>query len=67
MEYTKNTEKFSIGFGNTKIAGIGKLSDAQQITDRLSKKAVARKAVTAGIQAMAVATVVGLKIKFSKK
>jgi len=67
MEYTKNTENFSIGFGDTKIAGIGKLSDAQPITDRLSKKAVARKAVTAGIQAMAVATVVVLKIKFSKK
>lgn len=67
MEYTKNTEKFSFGFGSTKTAGIGKLSDSRQITGGLSKKVIAKKAVTAGLQAMAVATVVGLKIKFSGK
>lgn len=67
MEYTKNTEKFSFGFGSTKTAGIGKLSDSRKITGRLSKKVIAKKAVTAGLQAMSVATVVGLKVKFSGK
>lgn len=67
MEYKKNTEKFSFGFGNIRTAGIGKISEVQQITVKLSKKSVARKAVTAGVQAMAVAVAVGLKIKFSGK
>lgn len=67
MEYKKNTEKFSFGIGNTRVAGTGRLSDSQRITAELSKKAVARKAVTAGVQAMAVSVAVGLKIKFSGK
>ncbi|MDE6678924.1 MAG: hypothetical protein K2K02_07770 [Ruminococcus sp.] len=67
MEYTKNTERFSFGFGRTKVAGTGKLSDSRRITAKLSAKAVAGKAVTAGLQAMAVATVSGLKVKFSGK
>ena len=57
MEYTKNNERFSFGFGSTKVSGIGRLSDSRRITAKLSAKAVARKAVTAGLQAMAVATV----------
>lgn len=67
MEYEKNNGKFSFGFGSTKVAGKGRLSGAVPITERLSGKAVAKKAVSAGLQAMAVATVVGLKVKFSRK
>lgn len=67
MEYEKNTEKFSFGFGSTRVAGTGKISDRRKITAKLSGKAVAKKAVAAGVQAMAAAAVIGLKIKFSKK
>lgn len=67
MEYEKNTGKFSFGFGTDRTAGVGKLSDIQKIPAKYSKKAIVEKAVTAGVQAMAVAAVVGLKIKFSGK
>ncbi|MCM1506789.1 MAG: hypothetical protein NC177_06595 [Ruminococcus flavefaciens] len=67
MEYEKTGENFSFGVGTVKTAGAGKLSEAEKITGKLSNKAIAKKAVTAGLQAMAVATVVGLKVKFSRK
>lgn len=67
MEYEKNKEKFSFGFGSTRVAGKGKLSDSQRITAKLSRKAVVKKAVVTGVKAMAVATVVGMKVKFSGK
>ena len=67
MEYEKNTEKFSLGFGSTKVAGTGKLSESQRITAKLSGKVIAKKAFTVGVQAMAIAAVVGLKVKFSGK
>lgn len=67
MEYEKTGEKFSFGIGTTKIAGMGKLSDSKKISGRPSGKTIAKKAVSAGIQAMAVTAVIGLKIKFSGK
>lgn len=67
MEYEKNTEKFSFGVGSARIAGKGRLSDSRKITDKYSGKVLAKKAVIAGVQAMAVAAVVGLKVKFSGK
>lgn len=67
MEYEKNTGKFTFGLGNTRTAGIGKLSDAQQITEKISGKVIAKKAVSAGLQAMAVTAVIGLKVKFARK
>lgn len=67
MEYEKNTEKFSFGVGNTRVAGTGRLSDSQKIMAKYSGKTLAKKAVVAGVQAMAVAAVVGLKVKFSGK
>lgn len=67
MEYEKNTEKFSFGIGSTRVAGKGRLSDSQKIMAKYSGKTLAKKAVVAGVQAMAVAAVVGLKVKFSGK
>lgn len=67
MEYEKNTEKFSFGIGSTRVAGKGRLSGSQKIMAKYSGKTLAKKAVVAGVQAMAVAAVVGLKVKFSGK
>lgn len=67
MEYEKTGEKFSFGIGTTKVAGTGKLSDSRKISGRQSRKAIAKRAVSAGLQAMAVTAVIGLKIKFSEK
>lgn len=66
MEYEKTGEKFSFGIGTAKIAGTGKLSDSKK-AGRASGKTIAKRAVSAGLQAMAVTAVIGLKIKFSEK
>ncbi|MDE5558654.1 MAG: hypothetical protein K2J32_13390 [Ruminococcus sp.] len=67
MEYKKTSEKFSFGIGTTKTAGVGKLSDNKRISGRCSGKAIAKKAVTAGLQAMAVTAVIGIKCRLSGK
>ena len=67
MEYKKTSEKFSFGIGTIKTAGVGKLSDSKRISGRCSGKAIAKKAVTASLQAMAVTAVIGIKCRFSSK
>ena len=67
MEYEKNTGKFSFGFGTARTAGVGKISDIQKIQVKHSNKVIAKKAVIAGLQAMATIAVIGLKIRFSGK
>ena len=66
MEYEKTGEKFSFGIGTTKVAGVGKLSESKKV-GRTTGKTIAKRAVSAGLQAMAVTAVIGLKIKFSGK
>ena len=61
MEYGKTGKKISFGIGTVRTVGIGKLSDGKKITGRCSAKTVAERAVTAGIQAMAVTAVIMLK------
>lgn len=67
MEYEKTGEKFSFGIGTEKTAGAGKLSDSKKISGKLSGKAIAEKAVSAGLKAMAVTAVIGIKCRFSGK
>ncbi len=65
MEYIKNNEKFSFGFGNEKVAGQGNLLNNHQVMSEHSKKFPVEKAVTIGIQLIAVATIT--KLKFFRK
>lgn len=67
MEYGKTGEKFSFGFGNTKTAGVGKISDSRKISGKLSGKTIAKKAVASGLQAMAVTAVIAIKSRISGK
>ncbi|MDE5861446.1 MAG: hypothetical protein K2H28_04555 [Ruminococcus sp.] len=67
MEYRKTGEKFSFGIGTVSTAGIGKLSDGKKITGRCSAKTIAERAVTAGIQAMAVTGVIILKCHINNR
>lgn len=65
MEYTKNNEKFSFGFGTEKVAGKGNLLNNRQAMSGHSKKFLVKKAVTVGIQIIAVTAIT--KFKFFKK
>ena len=67
MEYRKTSEKFSFGIGTTKTVGIGKLSDGKRISGGYSVKTVAERAVSAGLQAMAVTAVVTFKCRLNDK
>ena len=65
MEYRKTGEKFSFGIGTTKTAGIGKLSDGKKISGGYSVKTITERAVSAGLQAMAVTAVVAFKCRLN--
>lgn len=67
MKYQKKTEKFSFGIGTAKTAGAGKLSDGEKISGGYSVKTIAERAVSAGLQAMAVTAVVALKCHFNRR
>lgn len=67
MEYEKNGEKFSFGFGTMKTAGSGDLTNAEEvpktIKTKYDKKVIAKNAA----KAAAMSALVLLKHKRSKK
>ncbi|MBP3309988.1 MAG: hypothetical protein J6L05_04160 [Ruminococcus sp.] len=67
MEYEKNGEKFSFGFGTMKAAGSGDLTNAEEvpktIKTKYDKKVIAKNAA----KAAAMSALVLLKHKRSKK
>lgn len=66
MEYEKNNDKFSFGFGTQKIAGSGTLDKAVEAPDiptKHNKKEIAKSAA----KAAAAIGLIALKAKMSKK
>ncbi len=67
MEYEKDFGKFAVGFGSTKTAGKGSLSNAEEVPFSLKNKADRRAVITVAAKAAAVAGVLFLQHKSRKK